>query len=397
MKMSIRDLCHIAVLLGVIIAPVIADAETKKRGLVPSSADQIQPLAVGEKVGDVTLRTLEGKDVQLHALLSKKPSVLVFYRGGWCMYCNRHLAHLKDAEARLIDMGYQIIAITPDRPEKIAETVGKHELRYTILSDSKMDAAQSLGVAFKVDDATLEKYEGYGIDLVTASGETHQYLPVPSVFIVDRKGIVRFQHASPDYTVRLDKETLLAAARKEGGVNVLKHSVKDIDGKQTELAQYGGKVLMIVNVASKCGLTPQYAQLQNLYEEYENKGFRILAFPANNFRNQEPGTNEEIKRFCSTKYDVTFNLSAKISVCDDDMAPLYMDLTSKETNGVFGGEIKWNFTKFLVGRDGSVIDRFEPKTEPNAPHVRKAIEKALAVRVKEESGTKSKDSITSSP
>jgi glutathione peroxidase len=383
--MLIRDLCHIAVLLGVTVIPVITGAETEDTRQVPSSADQIQPLAAGAKTPNVTLRTLEGKDVQLHSLLSQKPSVLVFYRGGWCPYCSLHLVSLKDAESRLTDMGYQILAITPDRPEDLVKTVEKHELPYTILSDSKMDAARALGVAFKVDDATLEKYKGYGIDLAAASGESHHYLPVPSVFIVDMKGIVRFRHANPDYTVRLDGRTLLAAAREQGGGNVLNHRVKDIDGQETDLAQYEGKVLLIVNVASECGLTPQYEQLQDLYEEYENKGFRVLAFPANNFANQEPGTDEEIKRFCYTKYDVSFDLFSKIPVSGEDIALLYRDLTSKETNGVFGGNIKWNFTKFLVNREGRVIGRFEPRTEPNAPQVRQAIEKALAPRGNAES------------
>ncbi len=164
-------------------------------------------------------------------------------------------------------------------------------------------------------------------------------------------------------------------AKKE---SVLDFTVKSIDGKDIPLSKYKGKVVMIVNVASKCGLTPQYEQLEALHEKYSGKGLAILGFPANNFKSQEPGTNEEIKTFCSTKYNVKFDLFSKISVAGETIAPLYHFLTATEHNGEFGGEIQWNFTKFLLNRKGEVIARFEPKTKPDAPEVIKAIEAALA-------------------
>ena len=157
----------------------------------------------------------------------------------------------------------------------------------------------------------------------------------------------------------------------------LEFKVKDIDGKKIDLSKYEGKVVLMVNVASKCGLTPQYEQLQALHDEYAEKGLAILGFPANNFGKQEPGTNKAIKRFCTSKYDVKFDLFAKVSVKGDDQCELYKFLTSKEDNGEFGGEIKWNFTKFLIGRDGKVISRFEPRTKPDEKKVVSAIEKAL--------------------
>lgn len=158
---------------------------------------------------------------------------------------------------------------------------------------------------------------------------------------------------------------------------VLDHKVKDIDGKDVDLGRYKGKVVLIVNVASKCGLTPQYAQLVELHEKYHDQGLEILGFPANNFMKQEPGTNEEIKTFCSTKFGVDFDMFAKISVKGGDMEPLYKALTSKSANGEFGGKIKWNFTKFLLNRKGVVVARFEPKVKPDAEDVIAAIEKAL--------------------
>jgi glutathione peroxidase len=162
------------------------------------------------------------------------------------------------------------------------------------------------------------------------------------------------------------------------GVSVLEHKVTDINGKEVELADYKGKVLLIVNVASKCGLTPQYEGLQAVYEKYKDKDLVVLGFPANNFGGQEPGTEVEILEFCTSKYDVTFDMFSKISVKGDDKHPLYKDLTDEEKNGEMGGEIGWNFTKFLVGKDGKVTARFEPRVKPTADEVTAAIEAELA-------------------
>lgn len=161
------------------------------------------------------------------------------------------------------------------------------------------------------------------------------------------------------------------------GANILNHTVKDIDGNEIDLEQYKGKVILLVNVASKCGLTPQYADLMEIHNKYASKGLAILGFPANNFRNQEPGSNAEIKEFCSSNYNVAFDLFSKISVAGEDKAPLYKVLTSNELNGEFGGEIKWNFTKFLADKDGNIIARFEPRTKPTDETVITAIEAAL--------------------
>lgn len=155
-------------------------------------------------------------------------------------------------------------------------------------------------------------------------------------------------------------------------------TLKDIDGKDVSLARFNGKVLLVVNVASKCGFTPQYEGLQKIYAKYQSKGFEILGFPANNFLGQEPGTNEEIKTFCSTRYNVTFPIFSKISVKGADIHPLYKFLTDKETNPEFAGDIPWNFTKFLIGRDGKIIARFGPRDTPESEKVIQAIEKGLA-------------------
>ena len=150
-----------------------------------------------------------------------------------------------------------------------------------------------------------------------------------------------------------------------------------IDGQDLKLETYKNKIILIVNVASKCGYTPQYEGLERLYQNYKDKGFIILGFPANNFLGQEQGSNEEIKNFCSLTYNVTFPLFSKISVKGKDIAPLYKFLTEKETNPDFNGKIKWNFTKFLINSEGRIIDRFEPKEKPDSEKIIKRIEELI--------------------
>jgi glutathione peroxidase len=148
-----------------------------------------------------------------------------------------------------------------------------------------------------------------------------------------------------------------------------------IDGKKTSLADYKGKVVLVVNTASKCGLTPQYEALEALYKAHKDKGFVILGFPCNDFMGQEPGTVEEIQTFCKTKYDISFPLMDKIHVKGDEQHPLYKALTGPE--GAFPGDVAWNFGKFLIGRDGKPIGRFEPRQKPDSKEVIAAVEKAL--------------------
>ena len=158
----------------------------------------------------------------------------------------------------------------------------------------------------------------------------------------------------------------------------LDFKMDSLDGKPTDLSKYKGEVVLIVNVASKCGLTPQYKQLEEVYSKYKGQGFEVLGFPANEFGKQEPGTNDEISTFCTTNYGIDFPMFSKIVVKGDGIHPLYKFLTSKETNPGFEGDINWNFEKFLVGRDGKVVKRFSPRVKPNAPEVLEAIQAELA-------------------
>ena len=163
-----------------------------------------------------------------------------------------------------------------------------------------------------------------------------------------------------------------AAAALSAASNVYEFTMNSIDGKAVPLATFKGKVTLLVNVASRCGYTPQYTALEAVYEKYKDRGFAIAGFPANNFGEQEPGTDEEIGAFCRSKYGVTFPMFSKISVRGGGKAPLYRYLTEQT-----GNEIQWNFTKFLVGRDGTSILRFEPDVDPQSKKLVSAVEDML--------------------
>ena len=171
------------------------------------------PLKVGDSIPDVTLRTVENKEVSLRKLVSEKPTVLIFYRGGWCPFCNRHLQSLAGIEDDLNKAGVQLLAISMDQPAKLKATPDREKLHYRLLSDSDATAATAFGIAFKVDDKTVEKYKGYGINLDAASGNDHHILPHPAVFVANTNGVIRFAHVNPDYKVRLEPAKILEAAR----------------------------------------------------------------------------------------------------------------------------------------------------------------------------------------
>ncbi|MEM7039646.1 MAG: peroxiredoxin-like family protein [Bacteroidota bacterium] len=177
------------------------------------TAEEICPILIGAQAPDATLRNIEGEHVQFHAAIEGKKTLLVVYRGGWCPYCTRHLAALAKIEDEVKELGFQIVAITPDRPEELTKTMDKKSLTFTLLSDSKMALSDALGVSFKVDDATIERYKKWDIDLVRSSGETHERLPVPAVILLNDAGMVTYTYVNPNYKVRADGDLILAACR----------------------------------------------------------------------------------------------------------------------------------------------------------------------------------------
>lgn len=180
---------------------------------VPMTAEEVRPLPEGSSAPAFVVRKPDGADWRFDPGLLRSPVMLIFYRGGWCPYCNAHLAALREAETELKQMGFEVLFLSADRPEKLYASLKEPAPGYTLLSDSRMQAARAFGIAFRVDDATVRRYLEHGIDLEAASGETHHELPVPAVFLVDQRGVIRFVHVNPDYKVRISATELLAAAR----------------------------------------------------------------------------------------------------------------------------------------------------------------------------------------
>ena len=183
------------------------------QAVVPSDPAQVTPLKVGVAAPAFTVRNPDGSDHVFDPKHLKKPIVLIFYRGGWCPFCNAHLGALKKVEPDLLRLGYDLAFLSTDRPEILFSSLKEPDIHYTLLSDARMTASRAFGLAYRLDDATYQKYKTFGLDLEATQGETHHELPIPAVYIIDRKGVIRFAHSDPDYKVRLAPEPLLAAAQ----------------------------------------------------------------------------------------------------------------------------------------------------------------------------------------
>jgi len=200
----------VALLLGGGLSSALANTADQ----AASSAKEAKPIEVGTAAPDAGLRGLDGNDVTLHAIVAGKPTVLIFYRGSWCPYCNLHLSDLVTVEEELRSLGYQIVAISPDRPEELNKMTAADHLNYRLFSDPQAEAMKKFGVAYQVDNNTVTNYKRkFNVDLESSSGQTHHILPVPAVFILDRGGKIVFVHADPDYKVRMKGAEVLAAAK----------------------------------------------------------------------------------------------------------------------------------------------------------------------------------------
>lgn len=206
MNPTVRAFCLFFLLLGMVGLATAAEYSA------PTDPKDVKPLTVGARAPAFAARTVQGEPFRFDPGSLQQPVLLIFYRGGWCPYCNAHLGQLRTVEPKLVGMGYEVLFLSADRPELLRSSLKEKDLPYTILSDAEMHAARAFGTAFRVDDATVQRYKEWNIDLEKASGQTHHELPVPAVFIVDRGGIIRFAHWNPDYKVRLNPEELLTAA-----------------------------------------------------------------------------------------------------------------------------------------------------------------------------------------
>lgn len=181
---------------------------------IPSSPKEIHPLTVGETVPGGTLMELSGKTVSLKTLIAQKPSILIFYRGGWCPFCNLQMGQLVKIEPELQKLGYQVLAITPDKPEELEKSLEKHQINYTLLSDRTMELTHKFGLAYRVDPETLAKMKGFGVNLDESTGNHLHILPVPAAYVVDLEGKIHFVYFNPDIKVRVNPEDLLKAAKE---------------------------------------------------------------------------------------------------------------------------------------------------------------------------------------
>lgn len=177
------------------------------------SAEEICPIKVGEQVPEVFVKSPDGDQVNLKEYISGRNTVLIFYRGGWCPFCNLQLSNLNKIDNELVEIGYKLVAISIDKPEKLKESLENHNLNYTLLSDSKADASIAFGLAFKVEDKYNKMLKSHNMDIEEASGENHHILPVPAVYLVDSNGVIQFDYVNPNYKARIDEQLLLKAAR----------------------------------------------------------------------------------------------------------------------------------------------------------------------------------------
>ena len=191
------------------VGPLSADAQP----VVADDAESVNPVLTGTTIPNATVTNTEGEKKSLHDIVSQKPTALIFYRGGWCPYCNRHLAEVQKAASRLNDMGYQIIGISPDKAEFLKESSEKQDLSYTLFSDSPMNASKAFGLAFKLDKETAMRYKENGLDLAKRSGHDHYMLPVPALYLVNPDGLITFQYVNPNYKTRIKADVLLSAAK----------------------------------------------------------------------------------------------------------------------------------------------------------------------------------------
>lgn len=181
---------------------------------VADNANEICPLKVGEEIPSAILQSLDGNEINIREITHGNKSILIFYRGGWCPYCNLHLNELVQIEDSLINLGYKIIAISMDKPDSLRATLEKHKMKYELYSDSKADVCTAFGIAFKVDEEYIAKLKKYNMDIEASSGETHHILPVPAAFIVDENGIVQFEYVNPNYKSRINSDVLLEIAKE---------------------------------------------------------------------------------------------------------------------------------------------------------------------------------------
>ena len=263
----------------------------------------------------------------------------------------------------------QIVAISNDSVQELQTFAGKSKIEYPLLSDPDSKIIKSFGL----------------LDDTGKPGTQHEGIANPMTVLVDKDRIVKAKIPGTTRD-RHNVEKMLTVWKEStkqmtsNKTTALDFKVKNINGTDVSLADYQGKVVVIVNVASECGYTPQYAPLQKLFNNYQSEGLAILGFPCNQFGGQEPGSNKDVQHFCESNYGVTFDMFSKIDVKGEEQNPLYKYLTSQETSPTGSGDVKWNFEKFVIGRDGNVLARFGSGVGPGSDQFLKTVSSALKTK-----------------
>ena len=202
---------HLVLILILILYGETVMAQNKN--IIANNAEDVCPIKIGTEIPNTIVRTIDNKEVSLKEIIGKQKSIIIFYRGGWCPYCNLHLSELQSIEADLIKLGYKLIAISMDTPENLSATIDKHNLKYELYSDSKAEACKAFGIAFTVTNDYVNSLKSYNMDLEESSGEKHHILPVPSVFLTDENGIIKFEYVNPNYKERISGKLLLEVSK----------------------------------------------------------------------------------------------------------------------------------------------------------------------------------------
>lgn len=202
---------HLVLILILILYGETVMAQNKN--IIAENAEDVCPVKIGTEIPNAIVRTVDNKEISLKEMIGKQKSIIIFYRGGWCPYCNLHLSELQSIEADLIKLGYKLIAISMDTPENLSATIDKHNLKYELYSDSKAEACKAFGIAFTVQNDYVNSLKSYNMDLEESSGEKHHILPVPSVFLTDENGIIKFEYVNPNYKERISGKLLLEVSK----------------------------------------------------------------------------------------------------------------------------------------------------------------------------------------